>query len=475
MQQSTFSGTGFLRRLILGVCVSGIGAASAFDLEMGAITLNDTFTNATWTNVTFVQPFPTAPVVVSLPTNQGGDPANVRIRNVTATGFEILQTEPNGNDGPHVAMNTAYLAVEPGTHTLPDGSQIIAFRHTTSQTIAGSGGGFDTLSLVPGFPSPPAIVTGLQTTRNETGNPPSTSSIPHIGVAVRNVTASSLQLSIERAESTSGSVTQSEDIAVIAIDSAVNVNFLDSLGTSINFQALVTPNNIEGWDNGCFTNSFTSTFGTSPVVVASMNTRAGGNGGWLRRCSLSSTSIGLTVDEDIDSDSERSHIAETAGVVAASNTFHATLGVNLRITKTSLTVFDDHNGAVNPKAIPNARVQYAITTENFGSNSPDNDSLIITDTLAPETALCVTTACNPGGPIVFDDAASPIPVGVTLNPSNVSYSNNGGTSYTYVPTPDAEGFDPAVNAIRVQLTGIMASRTLAGTPEFTLRLISRVN
>ena len=67
-------------------------------------------------------------------------------------------------------------------------------------------------------------------------------------------------------------------------------------------------------------------------------TRNGNNGGWLRRCSQSSSSIGLTVDEDIDTDSERSHIGEAAGIVAASTAFHVNFAVDLAVSKSDFLV-----------------------------------------------------------------------------------------------------------------------------------------
>ena len=181
------------------------------------------------------------------------------------------------------------------------------------------------------------------------------------------------------------------------------------------------------------------------------------------------------MDEDTDSDSERNHISETAGVVAASTAFHAVINVNLTVSKSALTIEDDINGTTDPKAIPNARVEYAITTGNSGIKSPDSDSLVVTDDLPEETALCVTAACNPGGPIVLDTSASPFPPGVTLDTPNVRYSNDGGAPFTYTPIPDADGFDPAVDSMQVRLTGALAARTTAGIPEFTLRLVVRIN
>ena len=72
--------------------------ASAFQLEMAQVTVNDTFVTPTVTRVSFLAPFDTTPVVVTLATNDGGDPANLRIANVTTTGFQIVATEPDAND-----------------------------------------------------------------------------------------------------------------------------------------------------------------------------------------------------------------------------------------------------------------------------------------------------------------------------------------------------------------------------------------
>ena len=89
------------------LCATLSPAVHAFEMEMAPVALNDTFSVPAWTTVTFLEPFDARPLVFILPTDQGSDPATIRIRNVTTTGFEALQVEPSGNDGPHVAMTTA--------------------------------------------------------------------------------------------------------------------------------------------------------------------------------------------------------------------------------------------------------------------------------------------------------------------------------------------------------------------------------
>lgn len=461
------------RALLMGVLLVP-PYAHAFEVEMGAVTVQDTFVTPTWTVVSFIQPFSTTPVVVALPTNDGGDPATLRIRNVTSTGFEIVPTEPNANDGPHLAMNTAYLAVEPGSHVLPDGNRLIALQHsTTSFANRFIGTSWDTVGFPDSFVGNPAVLAAIQTTANESQNPPSTSSVPFMDVGLRNANPASFQVTLERAESTAGSVTFAEQIGVIAIENGVNLTFTDLLGTTVQLQSLLTPRNVRGWDNGCYTNNYGAAFAATPLSVASLNSRTGNNGGWARRCGQSAAGLGLTVDEDIDNDAERNHQPEMAGIIATSAAFHVNFGVDLLVSKHYNLVADPYNGTSNPKSIPNADIGYTIGVVNRGSGSPDVDTLVVTDDISAGIRLCVSAICQAGGPIVFDPSASPVPPGVALGP--VEYSNNGGATYTYAPIPDADGFDTAVDAVRITMSGTMAGIAPSGAPSFELRMAARVN
>lgn len=60
-------------------------------------------------------------------------PQAIRIRNVTTTGFEAAQVEPANVDGVQEAMTMHYLAVEPGTHELPDGTRVLADTVSTTK------------------------------------------------------------------------------------------------------------------------------------------------------------------------------------------------------------------------------------------------------------------------------------------------------------------------------------------------------
>lgn len=454
------------------LCATLSPAARAFEMEMAPVTLNDTFSVSAWTTVTFLEPFDARPLVFVLPTDQGSDPATIRVRNVTTTGFEVLQVEPPGNDGPHVAMTTAYLAVEPGNHVLPDGTRIVAVERTTA-TFSGRflGVSWDLVPFPTAFAAAPAAIAQIQTTASEGQSPPSTPSAPFMDVSMQNLGPASVQITLERAETTAGTVVP-ERVGVVAIDPAANSPFVDGFGTAVRLQSVATPNNIQGWSNGCYTNAYPVPFASTPLAVASVTSRDGNNGGWTRRCSESPSALGLTVDEDIDNDSERNHTTESAGIIAASGAFHANFDVDLDIAKEVATTWDPVNGTSGPYSIPDATVEYTIAVENRGSISPDTDSLTVTDDIPSNLSLCVTTNCLAGAPVILDLSNSPVPPGVTLGP--IEYSDDNGATFGYAPVPDTAGYDANIDAIRVTLNGVFAPISTSGPPLFELILGAKI-
>ena len=79
-----------------------------------------------------------------------------------------------------------------------------------------------------------------------------------------------------------------------------------------------------------------------------------------------------------------------------------------------------------------------------------------------------------GDPVVFIDGA--VASGLAYNyATDVSFSSQigGGVPYTFVPTPDAEGYDTTVTGIRIAPSGAINGAG-AGTPSFGLQLRIRV-
>ncbi len=147
----------------------------------------------------------------------------------------------------------------------------------------------------------------------------------------------------------------------------------------------------------------------------------------------------------------------------------------LGITKTSEVLSDPVDGTTNPKRIPGSVVRYVLAVTNTGTGSADASSIAISDPVPANTTLCVSNAC--GNPFVEFVDGTPAS-GLAFNAAtSVAYSNapGGGAPFTYVPVPDAAGFDAAVTGVRIAPTGTMAGATGAGNPGFTVRFRVRIN
>ncbi|WP_174280653.1 hypothetical protein [Sphingomonas bacterium] len=146
---------------------------------------------------------------------------------------------------------------------------------------------------------------------------------------------------------------------------------------------------------------------------------------------------------------------------------------DLSITKTSSVVADNVN-ALNPKALPGATVDYAITVTDPLLNGVLPIKVVaavtIVDAVPANTSLRVADYGAAGsGPVEFADGSL---LGTGLLASGVGYSfaslasmadgvdfSSDGVTWTYVPTPDANGYDARVKAIRVRLTGTQVAGT----------------
>jgi hypothetical protein len=153
----------------------------------------------------------------------------------------------------------------------------------------------------------------------------------------------------------------------------------------------------------------------------------------------------------------------------------------LIMQKTLLTVFDPVNNTTNPKAIPGGQVDYTITTSNNGTGDVDDESLVITDPIAANLALFVgDLGGTPSGPVDFTDGAGAASSGLSLVfggladlTDDVEFSTDG-VDYTFVPTPDVDGFDSTVRYIRINPGGTFLGRSTATPTTFEVRMRVRV-
>ena len=412
--------------------------------------------------------------MVALPTSEGGDPSDLRIQNISTTGFEISQVEPQGRDGPHIPMTVSYIAAEAGDNRLPDGSRVIVGTINTSAIQAsGSAGSYEPVVFTNALNGTPAVVANILTMNAESGNPPAGPAQPWLTTVIENVSSTGFDIAMERSQTTAGTP-GTETIGYIAIEDGLSGAFLDTGGSSIDWSSTRSSATIQGWSDGCHAVTYSAVGFAVPRVVATKNSRTDSDGGWVRSCTVGATSIELRVDEDTAVDGERNHPAQVAGILAFDGSFHAEFVTDLSAEKTATLVEDPINGTANPYSLPGSRVRYTISVSNDGNVGTDDGTIDITDTMPPQTSLVVSDISGAGsGPVLFNDG---VPLsGLTYSfgglsdlSDSLAFSSDGGSSFNYVPIPAADGTDPNITHIAVHPSGQLDGAETGPAPNFSI-------
>jgi uncharacterized repeat protein (TIGR01451 family) len=440
-----------------------------------------------FTTVTFANAFATTPLIFALPSTEGTPPASVRFKNISTTGFQVAQFEPQGETGSHPSMTIDYLAITPGIHVFPNGTTRLEAGTINSSAFQGkntTGASYSTLNFGTTFSANPAFLLSTQSINSEAAIDPSNTSSPWLETTVESgsITTSSANIAMERGETSNGSVL-TETIAYLAAEASINDTITTNGGDSIIIKTMITANNIQGYDNGCFNNNYNGgAFTVTPYVLAQQVSRNGGDGGWLRRCSINNNQIGLTVDEDRAADAERSHTSETAAVFAFENAFEW-CPPQLNLAKNSTLVRDPVNGTSNPKAIPGSLQSYDLRLKNEGRIPLDNNKVTLTDTIPANTSVFVQSSIKyPELPFIFTDGAGAEASGLTFvysgpasTTDDVEFSMDNGSNFNYLPTPDGDGFDSAVTDIKINPKGIFNALNGTDIPTFTVTFSVRVD
>ena len=155
-------------------------------------------------------------------------------------------------------------------------------------------------------------------------------------------------------------------------------------------------------------------------------------------------------------------------------------GPTLLVAKTVSPTSDPINGTTNPKSIPGSVQLYNVRVTNQGSGPVDNNAVAIVDSVPANTRLFVGDLGGAGsGPIQFVNGSPSSALTWTFTALNsatddVDFSNDSGATWTYVPVPDANGYDAAVTTLRLRPKGTMPGNA-GGNPYFELRFRVTVN
>ena len=155
-------------------------------------------------------------------------------------------------------------------------------------------------------------------------------------------------------------------------------------------------------------------------------------------------------------------------------------GPTLVVAKTVASTSDPVNGVTNPKSIPGSVKLYNVRVTNQGSGAVDNNAVVVVDPVPANTRLFVGNLGAPGsGPIAFVNGSPSSALTWTFTALNsvtddVDFSNDNGATWTYVPVPDANGYDAAVTTLRLRPKGTMPGNA-GGDRYFELRFRVSVN
>ncbi len=462
-----------------------VDAVKAGRIEAGQFTAHDTLGAGTQApeRVNFQQTFDVPPVVVAISDLNGGNSASIRISNITTTGFDELILEPDSFDGRHLSQQVFYIAIEPGRHVLPDGTVIEAGRTNTAATQFGSGvagtRSFTNVSFSRPLASAVSVISQLQTFNSETRNVALQASRPHITALAINPSSTGFQLALERSQANSGPIPSVETVGWIAFPAGSNGTVPDTSGNNVTWSSVNTATNIRGIDDGCFVNGFGQT-SANAISVAKKITRNNPDGGWLRYCSTSATSIGLRVNEDTDQDGERNLSAaqaEAASIITFSRAFHSELTADINITKISENFVD---AVTTPGfALPDATFDYVINITNSGNSRPNFDTVVAMDNLPSGIAMVIDDIDGTGsGPVRVTDGSVASQLnytfsGLTSLTDSLAFSTDG-VNFNYIPLDSGDGTDPNITHIRVTFLGAMAPQSGGTASSLELRFRTRI-
>jgi uncharacterized repeat protein (TIGR01451 family) len=184
----------------------------------------------------------------------------------------------------------------------------------------------------------------------------------------------------------------------------------------------------------------------------------------------SSVSLVYTVTmppaEGAYANSARGYFGE-ASTPTATATFTVHAPTPITVGKASQAYSDPVNGTADALAIPGAYVHYTITVMNPAAYPIDADTIVVTDATPANLALFVNGLLGGSAPVFFKDGGTSSALTVTYidlasSADDIDFSNDGGTTWTYTPVPDASGFDSAVTDFRVRPKGTMAPSSSFG-------------
>ena len=289
------------RLIVLLTIVILSGTASAQTIPLKAAQVSGV--TGQWGGVSFGQTI-TDPIVTAGPLSYADtQPAGMRVRNVTATGFEVQAQEWDSQDGVHGAEQLSYVAIARGRYTLGNGKVVLAA--STSVT----GGAFQVKTFSQPFATVPVMIATV-VTQNE---------VSAVGIQLQGVTTTGFQIRLREQEA-NAQAHAAETVHYLAWEpGSGTVNGLRYEVGSHGVNDLSTPQ----WFAAAFAG--TPVF---PLFLSAAQTTVGEEAYSIRQTVLTRARAEEKLQEDDSFDTESQHALETVGYVVLGTPGLAGVGKN---------------------------------------------------------------------------------------------------------------------------------------------------
>ena len=232
--------------------------------------------------------FASVPVLVAtINTENGGDNCHHDISTVTADDFWARVEEDASADFYHTTETLGYMVIEPGTYD-------VGLKKLHAGVVSAVHETWRSATFPQAFSTTPVVVATIDT---EAGG-------DNCHVDITSVTSSGFSVRVEEDLSRDGTHGAAEDIGYLALEPGI-------YGVADKFLMAAL---ISGVDHNWFQVTFPITFPEVPVVVANINTEAGGQSCQIDVRSLTTNGFQVRCEEDMSCDG--AHAKETIGYIA---------------------------------------------------------------------------------------------------------------------------------------------------------------
>ncbi len=245
-----------------------------------------------WQRIPFEKIFWEPPIVVAKALSaQDATPATVRIRNIDSTGFEIRVQEWDYLYDTHGYETVSYLAMEPGSWQLADGTKIEANRLETNAAKF-----WESVVFKQPFDINPVVLAAVNTEHE----------VDAVITRLKNIDVEQFQVRMYEQEINSKSH---------AVETISYIAWEPSTGTldGVPFEVGMTPNKVK---HKPYAIDYQSAFSVPPMFLADMQTTDGADTSNVRCRGNSANGIEVWIQEEQSKNSEMRHTTETIGYMS---------------------------------------------------------------------------------------------------------------------------------------------------------------